>query len=163
MAHQRKQAQARGALRDETLKKIRRLQEKLRHMPQGGGYRRVASTLERYKTKLKLLTHKGRRRRDEQEDYIEQMIAAGQGKQPKPWAPPQPITKVGSGVPYVVPEIGYGAAAPEVPPRHLRCRARLPGRHPRCRPRLPGRHLGSRRTIPHHRNHIRDAASYSPV
>ena len=61
MAHQRKLAKARGALRDETLKKIRRLQEKLKCMPQGGGYRKVASTLERYKTKLRLLAHKGRK------------------------------------------------------------------------------------------------------
>ena len=68
IAHQRKLAKARGALRDETLKKIRRLQEKLKCMPQGGGYRKVASTLERYKTKLRLLAHKGRRRRDEQEE-----------------------------------------------------------------------------------------------
>ena len=94
VAHQREQAKARGALREETLKKIRRLQEKLRHMPQGGGFRKVASTLERYKAKFRHLTHKGRKRRDELEDYIEQMLAAGQGKQPKPWAPPQPITRV---------------------------------------------------------------------
>ena len=66
---------------------------------------------------------------------------------------------------------GCRASAARVPPRHPGCRARLPGRHPGCRVRLPGRHpgcrvrlpgrhLGSRRTIPHHRNHIRDAASY---
>ena len=92
--HQRQQAKAKGALRDETLKKISRLQEKLRGMPEGAGYRRATSTLARYKSKLRLQTHKGRRRRDEREDYVDQMVATGQGKQPKPWAPSQPITRV---------------------------------------------------------------------
>jgi len=92
--HQRQRAKAGGARRAETLKTIRRLQEKLRRMPQGRSYRRVASTLQRYKGKLRLQNHKDRRRRDDQEDYTAQMVATGQGKQAKPWAPPQPITRV---------------------------------------------------------------------
>ena len=55
---------------------------------------------------------------------------------------------VGSGVPYVVPEIGYGAAGPEVPPRHPGPAPRVPPRQPGAAPRVPGRHLGRRRAAP---------------
>ena len=55
---------------------------------------------------------------------------------------------LGSGVPYVVPEIGYGAAAPEVPPRHLRCRARLPAFRPRASLGIPGAARGTRGAAP---------------
>ena len=94
MEHQRDQAKAKGARRQEILKKIKRLQGKLKDMPQSKRYRRVAYTLNRYKGKLRLQIHKDRRQRDDQEEYITQMVATGQGKQPKPWAPPQPITRV---------------------------------------------------------------------
>ena len=94
MEHQRARAKARGALRQETLKKIKRLQTKLKGMPEGRGYRRVTSTLNRYKGKLRLQIHKDRKRKDDHEEYTTQMIATGQGKQPKPWAPPEPITRV---------------------------------------------------------------------
>ena len=92
--HQRAQAKARGAQRQEILKKIKRLQAKLKGMPEGRGYNRVTSTLNRYKSKLRLRIHKDRRQRDDLEEYTNQMTATGHGKQPKPWAPPQPITRV---------------------------------------------------------------------
>jgi len=40
----------------------------------------------------------------------------------------------------VVPEIGYGAPGPEVPPRHPRPAPRVPPRQPGAAPRVPGRH-----------------------
>jgi len=49
--------------------------------------------------------------------------------------------EVGSGIPYVVPEIGYGAAGPKVPPRHPGPAPRVPPRHPRPAP-TPGAALG---------------------
>ena len=78
---------------------------------------------------------------------------------------------IGSGVPYVVPVMGYGAAGPEVPPRQPRPAPRVPPRQPGAAPQVPprqpgaapqvpGRHLGCRRTIPYLRHHIGDAASY---
>ena len=94
LEHQRKRAKARGARRQEILKKIKRLQDKLKGMPESRRYRRVTYTLNRYKGKLRLQIHKDRRRRDDQEEYTAQMVAKGQGKQPKPWAPPQPVTRV---------------------------------------------------------------------
>ena len=94
LEHQRERAKARGARRQEILKKIKRLQGKLRGMPESRGYRRVTHTLNRYKGKLRLQIHKDRRQRDDLEEYTAQMVATGQGKQPKPWAPPQPVTRV---------------------------------------------------------------------
>ena len=54
---------------------------------------------------------------------------------------------VGSGVPYVVPEIGYGAAGPEVVGAHRGTRD-VPGRHPRPAPELPARHPGPAPGVP---------------
>ena len=94
IAHQRRRAQERGALRSETLKTLKRLHEKLRVLPQGRAHKRVSSTLLRYKAKLQRINHRARRERDSREDYAEQMVASGQGKRAKPWAPSQPITSI---------------------------------------------------------------------
>ena len=58
LEHQRERAKARGARRQEILKKIKRLQDKLKGMPESRRYRRVAYTLNRYKGKLRLQIHK---------------------------------------------------------------------------------------------------------
>ena len=94
LEHQRVRAKERGARRQEIIKTIKRLQDRLKGMPECRKYHRVAYTLNRYKGKLRLQIHKDRRRRDDQEEYTTQMVAAGQGKQPKPWAPPQPVTRI---------------------------------------------------------------------
>ena len=94
LAHQRRQAAARGRKRTEALKRIRRLQDKIRAMTPSRARDRTAHNLRRQKAKLQTQNHKARRERDEQADYEAQRAAAGQGKTAKPWTTQQPITEV---------------------------------------------------------------------
>tara|TARA_B100000795_G_scaffold39600_1_gene26050 strand:- start:171 stop:776 length:606 start_codon:yes stop_codon:yes gene_type:complete len=94
LAHQRREAAARGKKRAEALKRIRRLQEKVRTMAAGLARDRTNHNLRRQKAKLQTQNHKARRERDEQADYEAHRAAAGQGKMAKPWTTQQPITEV---------------------------------------------------------------------
>ena len=94
LSHQRREAAARGKKRAEVLKRIRRLQEKMRIMATGPARSRTAHNLRRQKAKLQTQNHKARRERDEQANYEAQRAAAGQGKTAKPWTTQQPITEV---------------------------------------------------------------------
>ena len=94
LAHQRQKAVSHGRKRTETLKRIRRLQEKVRGMAPGTPRNRAVQTLQRSKRKLQQQNHRDRRERDSQSQYDAQMAATGQGNMAKPWSPQQLVTRV---------------------------------------------------------------------
>ena len=98
--HQKNQSRETGKRRATIVKRICSLQEKLSGAPPLESMLRSTRNLSRYQAKLQKLDHDARRRREAQQDYEQQMTAAGQGRAAKPIAKPLPVTEV------VVPKAG---------------------------------------------------------